>query len=189
MIAEAKSDYESSLASNYAHMNNNKIFQFISSIKGRESFPAKMCYNDEYASTDLDKAQLFNKYLYSVFSSSTNTTANIPDSQLNKQTITNNQTNSDIYFSDSDIFELLTSLDVGKAYGIDNLSPIIFKHCAVPLLQIICHLFHTSISTSIIPCDWRTHCIVPIYKSGDKSSVSNYRPISLSCILSKVLEK
>ena len=91
MIAEAKSDYESSLASNYAHMNNNKIFQYISSIKGRESFPAKMCYNDEYVSTDLDKAQLFNKYFYSVFSSSTNTTANIPDSQLNKQTITNNQ--------------------------------------------------------------------------------------------------
>ena len=53
MIAEAKSDYESSLASNYAHMNNNKFFQYISSIKGRESFPAKMCYNDEYASTDL----------------------------------------------------------------------------------------------------------------------------------------
>ena len=89
MIAEAKSDYESSLASNYAHRNNNKIFQYISSIKSRESFPAKMCYNDEYASTDLDKAQLFNKYFYSVFSSSTNTTANIPDSQLNKQS--NNQ--------------------------------------------------------------------------------------------------
>ena len=75
---------------------------------------------------------------------------------------------------------------MSKVYGIDNLSPIIFKHCAVPLLQIICHLFHTSIST---PRDWRTHCIVPIYKSGDKTSVSNYRPISLLCILSKVLEK
>ena len=99
MIAEAKSDYESSLASNYAHMNNNKIFQYISSIKGRESFPAKMYYNDEYASTDLGKAQLFNKYFYSVFSSSTNTIANIPDSQLNKQTIANNQTISNIIFT------------------------------------------------------------------------------------------
>ena len=114
------------------------------------------------------------------------------DSQLNKQTITNNQSINDIYISNSDIFELLTSLDVRKAYGIDNLSPTIFKPnniCAAPLLQIICHLFHTSISTSIIPCDWRTHCIVPIHKSGDKSSVSDYRPILLLCILSKVLEK
>ena len=84
---------------------------------------------------------------------------------------------------------MLTSLDGSKAYGIGNLSPTIFKHCAVPVLQVICHLIHTSISTSIIPCDWRTHCIVPIHKSGDKSSVSNYRPISLLCILCKVLEK
>ena len=50
MIAEVKLDYESSLALNYAHMNNNKNFQYISSIKGRESFPAKMCYNDECVS-------------------------------------------------------------------------------------------------------------------------------------------
>ena len=48
------------------------------------------------------------------------------DSQLNKQTITNNQSINDIYISNSDIFELLTSLDVRKAYGIDNLSPTIF---------------------------------------------------------------
>jgi len=64
-----------------------------------------------------------------------------------------------------------------------------FKFCAVPLLQIICHLFHTSISFSTIPLDWRTHCVVTVYKAGDKSSVSNYRPISLLCILSKVLER
>ena len=37
--------------------------------------------------------------------------------------------------------------------------------------------------------DWRLHVITPIHKSGDKSSVKNYRPISLLCIISKVLEK
>ena len=70
-----------------------------------------------------------------------------------------------------------------------NLSPKVFKHCAVPLLQIICHLFYTSISSSTIPHDWCTHCVVLIHKSGDKSSLSNYRPILLLCILSKVLKR
>ena len=64
-----------------------------------------------------------------------------------------------------------------------------FKYCALPLLQVICHLFRTSLSCSTIPQDWRTHCVIPIYKSGDKTSVSNYRPISLLCILSKVMER
>ena len=37
--------------------------------------------------------------------------------------------------------------------------------------------------------EWRTHPIKPIFKSGDKSSVRNYRPISLLPVISKVLEK
>ena len=40
-----------------------------------------------------------------------------------------------------------------------------------------------------IPEEWRTHLITPILKSGDKSKVNNYRPISLLCSVSKVLEK
>ena len=36
--------------------------------------------------------------------------------------------------------------------------------------------------------EWNTHCVVPVFKSGDKSNVANYRPISLLCVTSKVLE-
>ena len=37
--------------------------------------------------------------------------------------------------------------------------------------------------------EWKCHSITPIHKSGDKSQVTNYRPISLLCIISKVLER
>ena len=37
--------------------------------------------------------------------------------------------------------------------------------------------------------DWKTHIISPVYKSGNKSAVNNYRPISLLCVVSKVLER
>jgi len=94
---------------------------------------------------------------------------------------------NDMQFSDSDVLDLLTSLDTSKACVISTAwSPTLFKFCAVPLLQIICHLFHTSISFSAILLNWRTHhthCVVTVYKTGDKSSVSNYRFISLLCIL------
>jgi len=59
----------------------------------------------------------------------------------------------DIHFSDSDVLDLLTNLDVSKASGIDNFSPKMFKYCAraLPLLQVICHLFHISLIYSTIP--------------------------------------
>ena len=37
--------------------------------------------------------------------------------------------------------------------------------------------------------EWCTHLIKPIFKSGDRNSVKNYRPISLLCVTSKVLER
>jgi len=116
-----------------------------SSIKGRENFPANMTYNNDRASSDSDKAQLFNNYFYSVFS----TTDDIPTTNPKHQS--SSPILHEIHFSNSDVLVLLTSLDISKACGIDNYSPKIFKYCAMPLLQVICHLFRTSLSHSSIP--------------------------------------
>ena len=40
----------------------------------------------------------------------------------------------------------------------------------------------------MLPFDGKTHIIIPVFKSGNKNQVNNYRPISLLCITSKVLE-
>ena len=119
-ISKAKSDFKSNLALNYAHSNNNKIFQYISSIKGCEHYPVKMCHKDEFAYTDLQKAQMFNNYFYSVFSG----TPSIPDTQPSDHLAIH-----DIRFFDTDVLYLLASFDTSKACGIDNLSPKIFKFC------------------------------------------------------------
>ena len=87
------------------------------------------------------------------------------------------------------MFEILSTLDITKAPGLDGISPAVLRYCASPLLMPIYHLFISSISTGRIPSQWCTHCIIPIHKSGDKTQVTNYRPISLLCILSKVLER
>ena len=63
------------------------------------------------------------------------------------------------------------------------------KFCATALYQPIHHLFTLSLLQHYIPVEWRAHCITPIHKSGDRSLVKNYRPISLLCTISKVLEK
>ena len=67
MVAEAKSTYESKLVLDYASTINDKNFKHISSIKKLDDFPSKMSYNDEFAVNDSSKAQLFNKYFYSLF--------------------------------------------------------------------------------------------------------------------------
>ena len=96
---------------------------------------------------------------------------------------------SDIVISESDVYSALNSLDPSKAMGIDDIGPKILKHCALALYQPVYHLFSMCLSQYYIPHEWRIHKITPIFKSGDRTSVNNYRPISLLCTISKVLER
>jgi hypothetical protein len=96
---------------------------------------------------------------------------------------------SDIGLSEMDVFDAFSSLDPSKLMGVDGIGPKILKHCALALYKPIHHLFLLSLSQHYLPTEWRLHLITPIFKSGDKSSVRNYRPISLLCVISKVLER
>ena len=56
---------------------------------------------------------------------------------------------------------------------------------AAPILTLI---FQASIHQSSVPPDWKQANIVPIFKKKDHTLCSNYRPVSLTCICSKILE-
>lgn len=83
----------------------------------------------------------------------------------------------------------LLALNTTKSKGIDGISPKILSRCASALFQPIHHLFIQCLIHHSLPSEWRIHLISPIPKSGDLSSVTNYRPISLLCVISKVLER
>jgi len=53
-------------------------------------------------------------------------------------------------------------------------------------LAYICNL---SLFSSVFPSDWKCAKVTPIHKDGSKSDVSNYRPISVLCVISKILER
>jgi hypothetical protein len=55
-------------------------------------------------------------------------------------------------------------------------------------MQPLCHLFVLSISQENIPNDWVCANICPVFKKGNRHLATNYRPISLTCIVTKILE-
>ena len=83
---------------------------------------------------------------------------------------------------------ILENLVLGKASGPDVLTTYILKHCASEIAPILEMFFTQSLNTSTLPEDWLTANITPVYKKGGRSIPSNYRPISLSSVCSKVME-
>ena len=98
-------------------------------------------------------------------------------------------TSNYICIDEQKVYRALLSLDASKSTGIDTISPYVLKHCATPLTQPLHHLFCYCLSSCGLPSEWQIHYITPIFKTGHHSNVANYRPISLLCVVSKVLER
>ena len=94
----------------------------------------------------------------------------------------------DIGVKSRSIAKLLKDLNPHKAAGPDQIKPLVLqtlRDVIAPILQVI---FQRSLNTGRVPKDWSTAFVCPLFKKGDTSLASNYRPISLTSILFKVLE-
>ena len=86
------------------------------------------------------------------------------------------------------IIKQLKNLNQNKATGPDELPARVLKETAEQIAPIITHIFQQSYNTSKLPNDWLQALVTPIHKKSLKSDPANYRPISLTCILCKVME-
>ena len=87
------------------------------------------------------------------------------------------------------IIEAIHELSPNAAAGTDCVSSWLLVNCATELAPVLLLIFSQSLSHGVIPKSWTRGAIIPIYKSGDQTVPSNYRPISLSFVICKVLER
>ena len=85
--------------------------------------------------------------------------------------------------------EAFKSLKQNKAADYDGLSSSIIIDAYDSLKNILFHIFKVSIKQGIFPDSLKIAKVTPIFKSGAKDNVSNYRPICILPVFSKVLER
>ena len=137
--------------------------------------------NGEWITNDKDKANELNNFFSSVFTKDEND--EFPDYSTNIDS-----TISDIVVTENKVKLLLKQLNVSKSTGPDNFHPRFLKETADNISYPITVIFNKSLSEGILPNEWKLANVTSIFKSGDKTKSSNYRPISITSILCRMLE-
>ena len=82
----------------------------------------------------------------------------------------------------------LAGLNPHKSTGPDGIATAIMKLAAHELAPVLTMLYQCSLDSGEVPQDWRNALVVSVFKTGEKHLPANYRPVSLTSIVCKVLE-
>lgn len=86
------------------------------------------------------------------------------------------------------VFRHLSRCKDKKPAGPDKLRPSILKQCASQLTFILTHIFESCVKSKTIPSSWKLSRVSAIFKKNDRLDQGNYRPISISDAVGKILE-
>ena len=132
-----------------------------------------------FVTTNYDKAKLLN-----FFSAAASTAPSTP-----QQTLDPNSYPPHLLCTEEEVTYLLLCLDQAKYTGPDKISAVMLRSTTAFITPSLTKLFNLSIASGRFQTDWKCARITPIYKSGDSALASNYRPISILPIVSKLLER
>jgi len=163
--------------------NPKRFWSFIKSKSKSRGLPSFL-YNSmgEKIDSYTGMSTIFNLFFQSTFTPVTN-------NPLPPVTIMHDANLQEIKLSEHEVLQELTKLNPAKAQGPDELPTRILKDCSHEITPSITQLFNDSLTHSTVPTAWKQANIVPIHKKGTKHQASNFRPISLLPVISKVLER
>ena len=87
------------------------------------------------------------------------------------------------------VHKIISKLKNGKATGIHQMPNKLLKVSKELISSSLARIFNQCIQTNIFPDDFKIRCVTPIFKSGDKEDLNNYRPISVLPTVAQIFEK
>ena len=131
---------------------------------------------------DREKAYLLNDHFKSVFKPDTCDITSVIHKDFTAGI-------TDITIDEQDVYKVLKELNCAKATGPDGIPTRVLKDAASVLAGPLCHLYNISLRNGAIPQEWKLADVTPVFKKGQREDAKNYRPVSLTPIICKCLER
>lgn len=182
---EKVQEYENKIVKNIK--TNPKIFyKYLNSKrKVKESVSALKDKNNRFTESPKDTANLLADFFSSTF-------VKEPFGPLEEEFYKNGEeVISDLEITVPVVKKILQKLNPSKSMGPDNINPKLLVSLAdnENFISAVTGLFRKCFQSGSIPLQWKTANVIALHKKNSKTTASNYRPISLTCIICKAYEQ
>ena len=197
-VSESLRESKASYFYNYFQKSSNNMKQLWSGIKSVISIRKSSNVNvisklkDSNGNVTSDPAiiaSIFNKYFVNV---SHNITRNIPRSKKSPMDFMGDRVGNSFFTAPSTAFEIsdiISLLKSGKSLGPNSIPMKILKCLSSLISSPFSQIINESFQSGIFPDKMKLAKVIPLFKKGCPQTASNYRPISLLSVFSKITEK
>lgn len=184
-VRQEKARYEEGLAGR-CKSDSKPFYNYARSRKSRtQTIPYIARADGSATQTQTETANALNDFFATVFTSSGASTVSLED-VLSPFGYVSQQA---FKFDVQRVRYQLVKLNPRKATGPDGIASTVLRNSSFVLAPYLTSLFQLSLDEGALPSDWKTANVTPVHKSGRKDDANNYRPISLTSCVCKLMER
>ena len=168
------------------HTNQKPFWRWLKNIRRSPRTIPDLHPQGQTLSSLAEKVKAFHSYFLSAFTNEDARNVEFLRSELVPGRST--EYIEDMLFSEDEVFKALSLVDPSKACGPDCIPGRLLKEGAPWLFKPLAALFNQSLKSGQLPSDWTSANVTPVHKKGSKHDPKNYRPVSLTSIVLKIME-
>ena len=130
-------------------------------------------------------AEELNRHFSSVFTREDNSSLPVPETKFK---ISEGERLGQLVVTPEVVVSKINNMKANNSPGVDGISPKILKETVEQISTALAHVFNMPLQEEIIPFEWKEANIIPLFKKGSRNKSVNYRPVSLTSVICKLLE-
>ena len=141
--------------------------------------------SENIISDGFQMAEVLNEYFSSVFTTEDISSLPVP---FTKFECNESEHLGQLFVTPEIIAKKIKKMKDNKSPGVDGIPPKLLKEIVEQISTPLAKVFNVSLDKGIVPSEWKEANITPLFKKGSRKKPENYRPVSLTSVVCKLLE-
>ena len=184
-VRKSKRHFEHKLAQNIKS-DSKSLYAYVRSKPNvRDKFGPLEDNTGNIITEGVLMAEELNMHFSSVFTREDTSWLPVPETKFNG---TEGERLGKLVITPQVLANKINNMKDNKSPGVDGIAPKILKESVEQICKPLSHVCNMSLQEGIVPLEWKEANIIPLFKQGSRNKYVNYRPVSLTLVICKLLE-